>query len=76
MICDTYNINVFTFAKLAIMFLVHLYLHIGISYEQVLDFQSIYQSKSIPIPRCAPVDASVNFIGRLAREILRITDPR
>ena len=62
------------FAKLAIMFLVHLYPNAF--FEQVLDFQSIYQSKSIPIPRFAPVDASVNFIGRLAREILRITDPR
>ncbi|XP_067928374.1 WASH complex subunit 5-like [Watersipora subatra] len=43
---------------------------------KVLDFQSIYQSKAIPIPRFPPVDSSVNFIGRLAREILRITDPK
>ncbi|KAF6031772.1 KIAA0196 [Bugula neritina] len=43
---------------------------------KVLDFQSIYQSKTIPIPRFPPVDSSVNFIGRLAQEILRITDPR
>ena len=41
------------------------------------DWQSLYQSKTIPIPRFYPVDAqSVNFVGRLAREILRITDPR
>ncbi|XP_078609635.1 WASH complex subunit 5-like [Branchiostoma floridae x Branchiostoma japonicum] len=43
---------------------------------KVSDFQSLYQSKDIPIPKFAPVDASVNFIGRLAREILRITDPK
>ncbi|CAI9726515.1 WASH complex subunit 5-like [Octopus vulgaris] len=43
---------------------------------KVIDWQSVYQSKTIPIPRFAPVDASVNFIGRLAREILRITDPK
>jgi len=42
----------------------------------VQDWQSIYQSTAIPIPRFAPVDNSVNFIGRLAREIIRITDPR
>ena len=43
---------------------------------KVLDWQSVYQSTAIPIPRFAPVDESVNFIGRLAREILRITDPK
>ncbi|XP_070556885.1 WASH complex subunit 5-like [Ptychodera flava] len=45
---------------------------------KVLDWQSVYQSTAIPIPRYAPIpmDISVNFIGRLAREILRITDPR
>lgn len=44
---------------------------------KVLDFQSVYQSIAIPIPSFSPSDAmSVNFIGRLAREILRITDPR
>ncbi|XP_041358411.1 WASH complex subunit 5-like [Gigantopelta aegis] len=43
---------------------------------KVQDWESIYQSTAIPIPRFAPVDESVNFIGRLAREILRITDPR
>ncbi|XP_020897630.1 WASH complex subunit 5 [Exaiptasia diaphana] len=44
--------------------------------EKVLDWQSIYQSTTIPIPKFPRVDESVNFIGRLAREILRITDPR
>ncbi|XP_060076742.1 WASH complex subunit 5-like [Ylistrum balloti] len=43
---------------------------------KVLDWQSVYQSTAIPIPRFLPVDESVNFIGRLAREIIRITDPR
>ncbi|KAK2181203.1 hypothetical protein NP493_407g06015 [Ridgeia piscesae] len=43
---------------------------------KILDWQSIYQSVAIPIPRFAPMDVSVNFIGRLVREILRITDPR
>ncbi len=43
---------------------------------QVYDWQSIYQSTTIPIPIFPPVDESVNFIGRLAREILRITDPK
>ncbi|XP_064625131.1 WASH complex subunit 5-like isoform X1 [Lineus longissimus] len=44
--------------------------------NKVLDWQSIYQSTAIPIPSFPPIDASVNFIGRLAREILRITDPK
>lgn len=43
---------------------------------KVQDWESVYQSTAIPIPRFKPVDESVNFIGRLAREILRITDPR
>lgn len=43
---------------------------------KILDWQSVYQSTAIPIPRFSPVDESVNFIGRLAREIIRITDPR
>ncbi|XP_057313652.1 WASH complex subunit 5-like [Hydractinia symbiolongicarpus] len=43
---------------------------------KILDWQSIYQSTTIPIPRFLPVDSSVNFIGRLAREIQRITDPK
>lgn len=45
--------------------------------HKVQDWQSIYQSRTIPIPSFAPLDnLSVNFIGRLAREVLRITDPR
>lgn len=45
--------------------------------HKILDFESVYQSKSIPIPIFAPLDVfSVNFIGRLARELLRITDPK
>ncbi|KAL3869501.1 hypothetical protein ACJMK2_042174 [Sinanodonta woodiana] len=43
---------------------------------KVQDWESVYQSKAIPIPRFRPVDESVNFIGRLAREIIRITDPK
>lgn len=44
--------------------------------EKVHDWQSVYQSTTIPIPKFPPVDESVNFIGRLAREILRITDTK
>ncbi|ELU12274.1 hypothetical protein CAPTEDRAFT_155968 [Capitella teleta] len=43
---------------------------------KVEDWQSVYQSTAIPIPRFTPLDASVNFIGRISKEILRITDPR
>eukprot|EP01137_Pigoraptor_chileana_P023456 Opistho-2@89751 len=44
---------------------------------KVFDWQSVYQSAAIPIPKFPPVDReSVNFIGRLAREILRLTDSR
>lgn len=44
--------------------------------QKIYDWQSIYQSSTIPIPRFPRVDNSVNFIGRLAREILRITDTK
>lgn len=44
--------------------------------NKIQDWQSLYQSTAIPIPKFAPIDQSVNFIGRLAREIIRITDPR
>lgn len=45
--------------------------------RKVHDWQSEYQSSNIPIPIFAPTDnVSVNFIGRLATEILRKTDPR
>lgn len=43
---------------------------------KVHDWQSLYQSTTIPIPKFPPVDNSINFMGRLVREILRITDPR
>lgn len=47
------------------------------SRQKVLDFESVYQSRAIPIPKFTPLDKfSVNFVGRLARELLRITDPR
>ncbi|KAH0509591.1 WASH complex subunit strumpellin [Microtus ochrogaster] len=44
--------------------------------RQIQDWQSMYQSTHIPIPKFAPVDESITFIGRLCREILRITDPK
>lgn len=49
--------------------------------KKIFEYESIYQSKNIPIPIYPPVnfpqmEPSVNFIGRLAREILRMTDPR
>ncbi|XP_065308366.1 WASH complex subunit 5 [Dermacentor albipictus] len=45
--------------------------------QKVQDWQSVYQSRTIPIPTFPPLDqASVNFIGRLAREVLRVTDPK
>lgn len=43
---------------------------------KVQDWQSIYQSTHIPIPKFQPTDESATFIGRLCREILRITDPK
>ncbi|XP_061462563.1 WASH complex subunit 5 isoform X2 [Rhineura floridana] len=43
---------------------------------KIQDWQSMYQSTHIPIPKFAPMDESVTFIGRLCREILRITDPK
>ena len=49
--------------------------------KKVFEYESIYQSKNIPIPVFPPIstgigEISVNFIGRLAREILRMTDPK
>ena len=53
------------------------------SKKKIFEYESMYQSKNIPIPVYAPIpaasatlEASVNLIGRLAREILRVTDPR
>uniref|UniRef100_A0A671X5B5 WASH complex subunit 5 n=1 Tax=Sparus aurata TaxID=8175 RepID=A0A671X5B5_SPAAU len=36
----------------------------------------VHQSTHIPIPKFPSVDESATFIGRLCREILRITDPK
>lgn len=45
--------------------------------HKVLDHLSLFQSKSTPIPKFMPLDPySLNFIGRLVREIVRITDPK
>lgn len=45
--------------------------------QKVLDYQSLYQSRSVPIPKYIPLDSySLNFIGRLAKELTRITDYR
>ncbi|CAG0896952.1 unnamed protein product [Darwinula stevensoni] len=45
--------------------------------NKVEDWESLYQSKAIPIPKFPPKDAdSITFVGRLAREVLRITDPK
>ena len=44
---------------------------------RIEDWQSVYQSKNIPIPKLPPLgDGSVTFVGRLASEIQRMTDPR
>eukprot|EP01027_Heterolobosea_sp_BB2_P007140 GEZU01010652.1.p1 GENE.GEZU01010652.1~~GEZU01010652.1.p1 ORF type:complete len:835 (-),score=235.13 GEZU01010652.1:84-2588(-) len=45
--------------------------------KKVYDFQSAYQSEVIPIPTFPPVDqASVNFMGRLVRELLAQTSSK
>jgi len=46
--------------------------------NKVQEFQSEHQSQIIPIPNFPPLvgDPSNNFIGRLAHEILRCTDPK
>uniref|UniRef100_A0A8C5CG81 WASH complex subunit 5 n=1 Tax=Gadus morhua TaxID=8049 RepID=A0A8C5CG81_GADMO len=43
---------------------------------KIQDWQSVYQSTHIPIPKFPSVDESATFIGRLCREVLRITDPK
>jgi WASH complex subunit strumpellin len=44
--------------------------------KQVPDWQSSFQSAAIPIPRFPPVDEhSVNFMGRLTRQLLQQTHP-
>ncbi|XP_034655420.1 WASH complex subunit homolog 5 [Drosophila subobscura] len=48
--------------------------------NKVQEWQSIHQSQIIPIPNFPPLQGdpsnSNNFIGRLAHEVLRCTDPR
>jgi WASH complex subunit strumpellin len=45
--------------------------------HQVQDWQSAHQSRTVPIPRLPPTDAnSVTFVGRLTRELIKVTDPR
>ncbi len=45
-------------------------------FEKVHDWSSGHQSVAIPIPRYKPLDSdSKTFVGRLARELLRQTDP-
>ncbi|XP_030745333.1 WASH complex subunit 5 [Sitophilus oryzae] len=39
-------------------------------------WQSAFQSRYVPIPSFPSTDESVNFIGRLSREIIKLTDPR
>ncbi|ESO02903.1 hypothetical protein HELRODRAFT_81068 [Helobdella robusta] len=44
--------------------------------NKVLGWQSVHQSQNIPIPSFPSIDCSITFIGRLIREILRVTDSR
>lgn len=45
--------------------------------KKVQDWQSEYQNINIPIPIFPPTDnVSENFIGRLASEILRHSEPK
>lgn len=46
--------------------------------NKIQSWQSSFQNKVIPIPDFPPVPDSqcVNFIGRLLKELIRITDPR
>ncbi|KAJ8965671.1 hypothetical protein NQ314_003953 [Rhamnusium bicolor] len=48
----------------------------GFLRNKIHAWQSVYQSRYVPIPLYPPTDNSVNFIGRLAREVIRLTDPR
>lgn len=49
----------------------------GFLRKKVQEWQSEYQIDDIPIPTFPTIDSnSVNFIGRLAREILKQTDPK
>lgn len=45
--------------------------------KKIFDNQSSYQSKAIPIPKFPPSDEeSVNFIGRLSKILIYLTDPQ
>uniref|UniRef100_A0A914WC89 WASH complex subunit strumpellin n=1 Tax=Plectus sambesii TaxID=2011161 RepID=A0A914WC89_9BILA len=45
--------------------------------HKILDDDSIYQSRVIPLPKFQPIDGqSATFIGRLIRELLKETDPK
>ncbi|XP_022909938.2 WASH complex subunit 5 [Onthophagus taurus] len=49
----------------------------GFLRNKVHAWESVYQSRIIPIPSYSPIDTvSENFIGRLAREIIRLTDTK
>lgn len=49
----------------------------GFLRNKVHTWESTYQSRHVPIPIYPPTDNnSENFIGRLAREIIRLTDSR
>ncbi|KAK4872669.1 hypothetical protein RN001_014698 [Aquatica leii] len=49
----------------------------GFLRNKVHAWESAYQSRYVPIPHYASTDPnSVNFIGRLARELIRLTDPK
>lgn len=48
----------------------------GFLRNKVQPWQSVYQSRFISIPLYPPTDNSVNFVGRLAREVIRLTDPK
>ncbi|XP_054285996.1 WASH complex subunit 5-like isoform X1 [Macrosteles quadrilineatus] len=44
---------------------------------KVMSWQSVHQNKAIPVPLFSPTDTqSITFVGRLAHELIRITDPR
>ena len=42
--------------------------------KKIFDWQSSYQSVTIPIPSFPRVDSSVNFVGRLTNEMLNQTN--
>ncbi|ERL87541.1 hypothetical protein D910_04932 [Dendroctonus ponderosae] len=48
----------------------------GFLRNKIHPWQSAYQNRYVPIPIYPPQDQSENFIGRLAREVIRLTDPR